>query len=81
MLYVILLNVFVAPWGMASSTDATAVALAVLALLAKAALLGCIIAVIDNSWAKLRLFKITEFVSAALLLSVLAVFTLYLGGG
>ncbi|GAB1813701.1 NADH dehydrogenase [Mycobacterium sherrisii] len=80
-LYVILLNVFVAPWGMASSTDPAAVGLAILALLAKAALLGCVVAVIDNSYAKLRLFKITEFVSAALLLAILAVFTLYLGGG
>ncbi|OMB93592.1 respiratory chain complex I subunit 1 family protein [Mycobacterium colombiense] len=80
-LYVILLNVFVAPWGMASTTHPLDVALAVPALLGKAALLGCVIAVLDNSFAKLRLFKITEFVSAALLLSVLAVFTLYLGGG
>lgn len=80
-LYVILLNVFVAPWGMASTTDMVAVGLAILALLAKAALLGCVVAVIDNSYAKLRLFKITEFVSAALLLAILAVFTLYLGGG
>lgn len=80
-LYVILLNVFVAPWGMASTTGALDIALAIPALLGKAALLGCAIAVLDNSFAKLRLFKITEFVSAALLLSVLAVFTLYLGGG
>lgn len=80
-LYVILLNVFVAPWGMASTTRPLDVALAVPALLGKAALLGCVVAVLDNSFAKLRLFKITEFVSAALLLSVLAVFTLYLGGG
>lgn len=80
-LYVILINVFVAPWGMASTTDVLAVGLAIPALLAKAALLGCVVGVIDNSYAKLRLFKITEFVAAALLLSVLAVFTLYLGGG
>jgi formate hydrogenlyase subunit 4 len=40
-----------------------------------------VIAVIDNSFAKLRLFKITEFASAAFLLAVLGVFTLYLGGG
>jgi formate hydrogenlyase subunit 4 len=80
-LYVILLNVFVAPWGMASTTSPVGVALAIPALLAKAALLGCAVAVLDNSFAKLRLFKITEFVSAALLLAVLAVFTLYLGGG
>lgn len=80
-LYVILLNVFVAPWGMASSRSAIDVGLAIPAVLGKAVLLGCIVAILDNSYAKLRLFKITEFVSAALLLTVLAVFTLYLGGG
>ncbi|SBS78153.1 Respiratory-chain NADH dehydrogenase, subunit 1 [uncultured Mycobacterium sp.] len=80
-LYVILLNVFIAPWGMASTTSAQSVALAIPAIVVKALLLSCVIAVIDNSYAKLRLFKITEFVSAALLLAVLAVFTLYLGGG
>jgi len=80
-LYVILLNVFVAPWGMASGTSPAEVAVAIPAILGKAALLGCAIAVLDNSYAKLRLFKITEYVSAALLLAVLAVFTLYLGGG
>jgi formate hydrogenlyase subunit 4 len=80
-LYVIFLNVFVAPWGLASSRSAIAVALAIPAILGKAVALGCAIAILDNSYAKLRLFKITEFVSAALLLAVLAVFTLYLGGG
>ena len=80
-LYVILLNVFIAPWGMASSTNLAAVAIAIPAILVKAGLLGCVVAVLDSSFAKLRLFKITEFVSAALLLAVLAVFTLYLGGG
>ena len=80
-LYVILLNVFIAPWGMASTTAVLAVGLAIAAIVAKALLLGCVIAILDNTYAKLRLFKITEFVSAALLLAVLAVFTLYLGGG
>jgi formate hydrogenlyase subunit 4 len=80
-LYVIFLNVFVAPWGLASTTGVGPVLLAVLALLGKACALGCVIAVIDDSFAKLRLFKITEFVAAAFLLAVLAVFTLYLGGG
>ena len=80
-LYVILLNAFVAPWGLASDASAVAVIAAIPAVLGKAALLGCIVAIIDNSYAKLRLFKITEFVSAALLLIVMAVFALYLGGG
>ena len=72
---------FVAPWGLAASAQAGAVLLAIVALLAKACALGVVVAVIDNSFAKLRLFKITEFVSAAFLLAILGVFTLYLGGG
>ena len=55
--------------------------LAIVALLAKATAIGAVVAVIGNSFAKLRLFKITEFVAGAFLLAVLGVFTLYLGGG
>ena len=80
-LYTILANVFLVPWGLAATGRATSVGLAILALLGKAVAIGCVVAVIDNSFAKLRLFKITEFVAAAFLLAVLAVFTLYLGGG
>jgi formate hydrogenlyase subunit 4 len=80
-LYTILLNVFVAPWGLAATQSPTAVIIAIIALPAKACVLGVIVAIIDNSFAKLRLFKITEFVAAAFLLAVLGVFTLYLGGG
>ena len=80
-LFTIFLNVFVAPWGLASTHSLGHVALAVLALLGKACVLGCVIAVIDDSFAKLRLFKITEFVAAAFLLATMAIFTLYLGGG
>ncbi len=80
-LFTIFMNVFVAPWGLAASQQAGAVLLAIAALAGKAALLGVVIAVIDNSFAKLRLFKITEYASAAFLLAVLGVFTLYLGGG
>jgi formate hydrogenlyase subunit 4 len=80
-LYTILLNVFVAPWGLSATTQAGDVAVAIVALVAKATALGVIVAVIDNSFAKLRLFKITEFVAGAFLLAALGVFTLYLGGG
>jgi formate hydrogenlyase subunit 4 len=80
-LYTILADVFVVPWGLASTQRLGAVLLAIVALLAKATAVGCVVAVIDNSFAKLRLFKITEYASAAFLLAVLGVFTLYLGGG
>jgi formate hydrogenlyase subunit 4 len=80
-LFTILADVFLAPWGLASTQRLGAVILAIAALLAKACAVGCVVAVIDNSFAKLRLFKITEYVSAAFLVAVLGVFTLYLGGG
>jgi hypothetical protein len=80
-LYTILINVFVAPWGLAASGSPGAVALAIPALLGKAMVLGIIFAVIDNLFAKLRLFKITEFIAAAFLIAVLAVLVFYAGGG
>ena len=80
-LYVILMNVFVAPWGLAGSRSLGAVALAIPLLLAKAFGVGVVFTLIDNSFSKLRLFKITEFMAAAFLLAILAVLVLYLGGG
>jgi formate hydrogenlyase subunit 4 len=80
-LFTIFINVFAAPWGLSATQHLWAVVGAMAALVGKAAVLGTGIAVIDNSFAKLRLFKITEFASAAFLLAVLGVFTLYLGGG
>ncbi|MDA8356430.1 MAG: NADH-quinone oxidoreductase subunit H [Actinomycetota bacterium] len=80
-LYTILINVLVAPWGLAATGTPRAVLLAIPALLGKAIALGCVFAVVDNLFSKLRLFKITEFVAAAFLLSVLAVFVFYAGGG
>ena len=80
-LFTILADVFVVPWGLASTQRLGAVLLAIVALLAKAGAIGVAVAVIDDSFSKLRLFKITEYVAAAFLLAVLGVFTLYLGGG
>ena len=80
-LYTILINVFLAPWGLAASGSPGAVALAIPALLAKAMVLGMVFAAIDNLFSKLRLFKITEFIASAFLLAVLAVLVFYAGGG
>jgi len=80
-LYTILINVFVAPWGLAASGDVGAVLLAILALLGKAVVVGLVFALIDNSFSKLRLFKITEFIAAAFLLAGLGVLVFFAGGG
>ena len=80
-LYTILINVFVAPWGLASTGSAVAVALAVPALLLKATVVGLVFAIVDNTFSKLRLFKITEFVASAFLFAVLGVLVFFIGGG
>lgn len=79
--YILLINVFVAPWGLAPTAGLAAVLFAIAAIIVKATALGVVVTVIDNTFAKLRLFKITEFVAAAFLLATLAIFTLFLGGG
>ena len=80
-LYVILINVFTAPWGLAGSRSTGSVILAIPIFLAKAVGVGTLFAIIDNSFSKLRLFKLTEFMAAAFLVAGLAVLALYLGGG
>lgn len=80
-LFIVFLDVFLLPWGLAGTRAAGPLILAVAAVLAKCAGLGVLVAVIDDSWAKLRLYKITEFLAAAFLLAVVAIFTLSLGGG
>jgi formate hydrogenlyase subunit 4 len=80
-LYAILINVFLAPWGLAGSGNLSSVLLAIPAFLGKAVVIGLVFVVIDNLFSKLRLFKITEFLAAAFLLAVLAVLVFYAGGG
>ncbi len=80
-LYTILLNVFVAPVGPGLHRAGRAGAAGHRGAGGQGGRPGVIVAVIDNSFAKLRLFKITEFVAGAFLLAGLGVLTLYLGGG
>lgn len=80
-LYTIFLDVFLVPWGLAGTLSLAHVLLAIPIFLGKCAGLGVVVAVIDDTWAKLRLYKITEFLAAAFLLAVLSTFTLTFGGG
>jgi formate hydrogenlyase subunit 4/hydrogenase-4 membrane subunit HyfE len=72
-LYVIFANVLLVPWGLAGSGDLGSVAEATGLLLAKAALIGSAVVVVESSFAKLRLYKIPEFTVASFLFAVLAV--------
>ena len=72
-LFTVLMNVLVVPWGMASSGRLDVVLLAIGLLFAKALVVGAVVVVIESSFAKLRLYKIPEFTVASFLLAVLAV--------
>ena len=72
-LYMILVNVLLVPWGLASTHRLDDVLIAIALLLVKALGVGLAVVVIESSFAKLRLYKIPEFTVASFLLAVLAV--------
>ena len=63
------------PWGIAVTRSIPGLALGLLALGAKTAVLAAVIAVAEVSTAKLRLFRVPEILSAGFVLAVLAVVT------
>jgi formate hydrogenlyase subunit 4 len=71
----IFMNVLVTPWGLASSMSLAAVLLAIPLILLKILLFVVVLVVIESSLAKLRLFRITEFIGAAFVTSVVAMIT------
>jgi formate hydrogenlyase subunit 4 len=76
----IFVNVFVIPWGLGASGNLPSALLAIPVLLGKLALCGLAIVVIDTSFAKLRFFRIAEFLGAAFLLALVGVATSYVIG-
>ena len=76
----IFMNVFVIPWGLGTSDDLVGSLLAIPALLGKLALCGLAIVVVDTSFAKLRFFRIAEFLGAAFLLALVGIATSYVIG-
>ena len=68
----IFLNVLVTPWGLASEQTIGAVQLAVPLVLFKIFCFLLVLVFIESSLAKLRLFRITEFLGAAFITSVAA---------
>ncbi len=71
----IFLNVLVAPWGLADSQAPLVVLAAVPLILVKVLLFAIALVVIESSLAKLRLFRISEFLGAAFIIAVAAMVT------
>lgn len=71
----VFLNVLVTPWGLADTPSLGEVLLAVLLVLLKIFVLILVLVAIESSLAKLRLFRISEFLGAAFITSVAAMIT------
>lgn len=71
-LTIIFLNVLVTPWGLASTLHWSDVLLAIPRVLGKMFVFLVVLAVIESSLAKLRLFRIGEFLAAAFVICLFA---------
>ncbi len=66
------------PWGIAASGDLVAMLIATVSLAAKLAVLGVIIVLIETGLAKMRLFRLTEFLGTAFLLATLGMLSFFI---
>jgi formate hydrogenlyase subunit 4 len=66
------------PWGIAATGDPGAIPLALLALLAKLAAIGAGIVLIETGLAKMRIFRLTEFLGAAFLVATLGMISFFI---
>jgi formate hydrogenlyase subunit 4 len=76
----IFMNVFVIPWGLGHATSLLGGLQGIAALLGKLAVCGLAIVIIDSSFAKLRFFRIAEFLGASFLLALIGIATSYVIG-
>jgi formate hydrogenlyase subunit 4 len=82
MLYISLIGAIFFPWGMATDLgDPRALALGLGSYGAKLAVGGVLLGVFETSIAKMRVFRVAEFLGIALLLALLAAIFLYVSKG
>ncbi len=75
MIYLVLIGNIFLPWGIADDLNAPALAIGTLAIAAKLALLGWVLVVWETVMAKMRLFRVPQFLGFAFLLSLLGMLT------
>jgi formate hydrogenlyase subunit 4 len=81
LLYVIFINVLLLPVGLSSSGTLASVLAAIAILFAKMLGVGLVVVAIETTFAKLRLYKITEFIGSGLVIAVIAIFAYVVGFG
>jgi len=81
LLYISLLACLFVPWGMAGAgANPGALALGVVACIGKLAAGGFLLAVFETAIAKMRVFRVPEFLGAALMLGLLATLLRFVSG-
>ncbi len=80
LLYAAVIACVFAPWGMATPTQGS-LWIGLLSFLAKLAAAGAALALFETSIAKMRVFRVGEFLGGALLLSLLGAIFLYVSRG
>jgi len=81
LLYTSLIACLFVPWGTAApDAGPKALAIGVAAYIAKLAAAGCLLAVFETSIAKMRVFRYSEFLGAALMLALLATLLRFVSG-
>jgi len=81
MLMAVFLNVFALPWGLSSSVSVPGALYSVGTLFLKLLGLVAIVVVTEETFAKLRLFKILDFLAISFSLGLLSVIAFFLVGG
>jgi formate hydrogenlyase subunit 4 len=81
LLYTIFLNVLLIPQGLSADGRPASVGFAIVTLFAKMLLVGAVVTAIDTTFAKLRLYKVVEFIATGLLVALLAVVAYVAGFG
>ncbi len=71
----IFLNVLVTPWGLASTQNFLDVILAIPLVFFKVLIFLIVLTIIESSLAKLRLYRISEFMTAAFVIATIAMMT------
>ena len=80
LLYVSLIACLFAPWGISPATDAAALLEGAAAYGLKLGLGGFLLALFETSIAKMRVFRVPEFIGAALMLALLATLLRFVSG-
>ena len=80
-LMIVFLNVLVTPWGLATTTHVSDVLIAIPLVLAKMLVFLLVLAVIESSLAKLRLFRISEYLATAFVICLFAMSVRLVGLG